>query len=249
MSRTSPLPAEIAATPPAASRGLGGRILLNVGALVVAGGAFVAHQHFKLQGQSTAAWVSLAIAAVFALVPVRALLGGLFGIERRLLHGFHGIGALALGGLAAGGAFSGGSLLNHAALAPFAIMGAAQAMMHKPRNPQQAEALRRFATSLPEVREFTQGDLSSPANAARAVTVLRDLIGKAQVLGETELQSDPKFQSALAQATTRTGLTLGLDSIDQAVRKLAANPTTAAAVPDLERRLAKARSVAQAHSP
>jgi hypothetical protein len=233
------------------SRGLGRRILLNALSLVVAAGAFVAYQHFKLQGQTTAAWVSLAAAAIFALIPVRTLLGGLLGIERRALHGFHGIGALALGGLAASGVFSGGSLLNHAALAPFALMGAAQALMHSehPRNAQQAEALRRFATSLPEVREFTQGSLSSPANAARAVTVLRDLIGKAAVLGETELQADPNFQSALAQATTRTGLTLGLDSIDQAINRLAANPATAGAVPDLQRRLAKARSIAQARPP
>ena len=76
--------------------------------------------------------------------------------------------------------------------------------------------------------------------------VLQDLIGKAQALGETELQADPNFQNALARATTRTGLTLGLDGIDQAVNRLAANPATAAAVPDLRRRLAQARSVAQA---
>jgi hypothetical protein len=248
MSRIPALPAEPPGTPQPVSRGLGGRILLNALSFVVAAGAFVAHQHFKLQGQTTAAWVSLAAAAIFALIPVRTLLGALFGIERRVLHGFHGIGALALGGLAAGGAFSGGSLLNHAALAPFALMGAAQAMMHSehPRNAQQAEALRRFATSLPEVREFTQGNLSSPANAARAVTVLRDLIGKAETLGETELQADPNFQSALARATTRTGLTLGLDSINQAINRLAANPATAGAVPDLQRRLAQARSIAQA---
>jgi hypothetical protein len=81
---------------------------------------------------------------------------------------------------------------------------------------------------------------------ARAVHVLNDLISKAEVLGETELEADPNFQNAWARATTRTGLTLGLDAIDQAINRLAANPAAAAAVPDLRRRLAKARGLAGA---
>ena len=223
-------------------------LLFNVLALVAAAGAFVAHEHFKLQGQARASLVAVVVAAVCALIPVRGLLRLFFGLEHRVLHGFHGVGALALTGLAAGGYISGGNLLTQSAMAPFALMAAAQAVMHQnhPRNAQQAAALQRFATSLPEVAEFTRGDLSSPANAARAVKVLEDLIGKAEALGETELQADPNFQSALARTTTRTGLTLGLDSIDQAINKLAANPATAAAVPDLKRRLARARSLAQA---
>jgi hypothetical protein len=230
-----------------AGRSILGRILLRGAALAAAAAAFVAHQHFKLQGQSTPALVSLIVAAVLAFAPLRALLGEFFAIERRVLHAFHGLGALALMGLSAGGVFSGGSLLNHAALAPFALMGAAQAVMHQdhPRNAQQAAALQRFASSLPEVAQFTRGSLTSPANAARAVTVLQDLITKAEALGETELQADPNFQSALARATTRTGLTLGLDSIDQAINKLAANPATATAVPELRRRLARARQIAE----
>ena len=138
--------------------------------------------------------------------------------------------------------------MNHAAMAPFAIMGAAQALMHQnhPRNAKQAEALRRFATSLPEVAEFTQtGNLSSPENITRAVRVLNDLITKAEALGETELEADPNFQSAWRQATTRTGLSLGLDVADQAINRLAQNPAAAAAVPDLRRRLAEARTLAQ----
>ena len=75
--------------------------------------------------------------------------------------------------------------------------------------------------------------------------VLRDLIGKAQALGYTELEADPGFQSALRQATTRFGLTLALDQMQKAVSALAANPAAAAAVPDLESRLAKAREVAE----
>lgn len=225
------------------------RILLHGVSLVLAAGAYVAYQHFKLQGQSTPATASLVAAGLFAFSPVRALIGEFFSLEGKFLHAFHGLGALGLVGLAGGGVIEGNGLMSHAAMAPFGIMGAAQALMHQdhPRNAQQAEALRRFASSLPEVAQFTQsGSLTSPANAARAVAVLQDLIGKAEALGETELKADPNFQSALAQATIRTGLTLGLDSIDQAINKLAADPATAAAVPDLRRRLAQARKLAKA---
>jgi hypothetical protein len=79
--------------------------------------------------------------------------------------------------------------------------------------------------------------------------VLQDLISKAEALGETELRADPAFQSAWAQATTRTGLTLGLDSIDQAINRLAQNPATASAVPQLRRQLAQARSVVEGKPP
>ena len=232
----------------AAPRHLLRRFALHVLALIAAAGLFVSYQHFKLQGQSTPALICLIGAGVLAFAPVRALIGEFFQVERSLLHGFHGLGALALVGLGAGGVISGNSLMNHAALAPFAIMGAAQALMHQehPRNAQQAAAMRNFASSLPEVAQFTKGSLTDPANAARAVTVMGDLIGKAEVLGETELTADPKFQSALAQATARTGLALGLDSIDQGIDRLAANPATATAVPELRRRLAQARSVAKA---
>ena len=234
---------------PARTRGFFARLLLHALSLCVAAGAFVAYQHFKLHGQPTAATVSLVAAGLFAFSPVRALLGEFFAIEGKALHFAHGLGGLALVGLGATGVISGTSLLNHAAMAPFAMMGAAQALMHSdhPRNAQQAAAIRSFATSLPEVAQFTQAkDLTSPANAARAVTVLTDLIGKAEVLGETELKADPKFQSAFAQATTHTGLTLGLDSIDKAVDRLAENPQTAAAVPELRHRVAQARSIAEA---
>lgn len=240
-------PETVAALRPA-RRGVIGRFLLHVLSLIAATAAFVAYQHFKLNGSATAASISLIIAAVFAFAPVRALLGELFAIERKVLHAFHGVGALALIGLTAGGLISGGSLLSHAALAPFALMGAAQALEHqnRPRNPEQAAAMRRFAGSLPEVAEFTRADLTSPANAARAVSVLNDLITKAEALGETELKADPNFQSALSKVSTHAGLTLGLDSIDQAISKLADDPAAASAVPELRRRLAKARSLAQA---
>ena len=227
-------------------RSLLGRILLHCLLLIGAAIAFVAHEHFKLAGQSTASLVSLVAAGLLALSPVRALVGEIFSIEGKMLHAFHGLGSLAIVGLVGTGVISGAPLLNHAAMAPFAIMGAAQAIMHQdhPRNAEQAAALRRFASSLPEVAQFTQpGNLTSPENAARAVSVLQDLISKAEALGETELRADPAFQSALAQATARTGLALGLDSIDQALNRLAQNPTTASAVPALRRQLAQARSV------
>jgi hypothetical protein len=129
-------------------------------------------------------------------------------------------------------------------MAPFAIMGVAQAVMHQdhPRNAAQAAALQRFAASLPEVAQFAGSkNLASPENARRAVSVLSDILAKAQALGETELQSDPGFQSALRQVSTRFGANLGLDAVDLAVAKLAANPATAGAVPELRQQLALAR--------
>jgi hypothetical protein len=204
----------------------------------------VAHQHFKLQGQSTPSLVSLLAAGGFALAPVRLLLGELLAVEGLAMHLLHGLGGLAFVGLSAGGLISGAPLMKHAALAPFAMMGAAQAIMHQdhPRNAQQAAALRRFASSLPEIEQLTKsGSLTSPANINRTVSVLTDLMSKAQALGETELQSDPGFQNAMSRATTRVGLTLGLDAIDQSIDKLASNPAAASAVPGLRRQLASVR--------
>ncbi len=249
MNRVLPPLAETAPVQKLAPRRVFRRILLHCLSLLLAGVAFVAYEHFKLTGQSTQALASLVAAGMFALAPVRALIGELFAIEGKVLHALHGIGGLAFAGLAAGGVISGQPLLNRAAMAPFAIMGAAQAIMHQnhPRNAKQAEALRQFATSLPEIAEFTSSrDLTSPENIARAVRVLNDLISKAEALGETELEADPDFQSAWARATTRTGLTLGLDTLEQAINRLAANPQAATAIPDLRRRLAKARSLAAA---
>ncbi|MDE2349148.1 MAG: hypothetical protein KGL92_11660 [Gammaproteobacteria bacterium] len=228
------------------ARGILARVGLYVASLAAAAALYVAHQHFAVNDRSTPSIACLVGAAVLALFPFRAVIGEVFAIESRIMHLAHGLGGLAFIGLSAGGAFSGGHVLTHAALAPFAIMGAAQAVMHQdhPRNAAQAAALRRFATSLPEVEQFTRsGNLSSPENAARAVAVISDLLAKAQALGETELRADPGFQSALRRTTTRFGLTLGLDSIDKAIGALAANPATARAVPRLRRELAKVRQL------
>ena len=252
MNRTLPPLTEAVPVERPAPRRVFRRILFHCLLLLLASVAFVGYEHFKLNGQSTQALVSLVGAGVLALVPVRALIGELFAIEGKALHVLHGIGGLAFVGLAAGGVISGQPLLNHAAMAPFAIMGAAQAVMHQnhPRNAKQAEALRRFATSLPEVAEFTSArDLTSPQNVARAVRVLNDLISKAEALGETELEADPNFQSAWTRATARSGLTLGLDVVDQGINRLAADPAAAAFVPELRQRLAKARALAKADRP
>src|SRR6185312_9455334 len=160
-----------------------------------------------------------------------------FALERGVLHIVHGIGGLAIVGLAAGGATSGSPVLSHAALAPFAMMGA-----------RQAEELRRFVTSLPEVEQVARAqNLSSPANVARAAAALSDIIGKARSLGETELESDPGFQSALRRVTARAGLTLGLDSVDRAIGRLATSPAAGQQVAALRRQLTAARRALAAH--
>jgi disulfide bond formation protein DsbB len=230
----------------AGTRGILGRAALFLGSLAAAAGLYVAHAHYAVQGQSTPSLGCLAGAAALALVPLKSLIGELFAIEAKFMHLAHGIGGIGLVGLSLGGGFSGGHVLTHAALAPFAIMGAAQAMMHQdhPRNAAQAAAMRRFATSLPEVEQISRaGNLRSPQNAARAIAVISDLIGKAQALGETELQADPGFQNALRRTTTRFGLTLGLDSVQKALNTLARNPATAQAVPGLRRRLDQVRAM------
>jgi hypothetical protein len=223
---------------------LAARVALHAVSLLTGIAAFVAHEHFALQGASTASTAALVGAAVFGLAPVRLLLHELAAIEGKAAHLVHGLGGLSLIGLTLGGAIPSGTMLDRAALAPFAMMGAAQALMHstQPRDAQQAAAMRQFVASLPEVEQLTRaGALSSPGNARRAAAVLTDIVSKAETLGETELHGDPQFQSAWKQATTRVGLSLGLDAVDHAVDTLAANPATAGAVPELRLRVAAAR--------
>lgn len=234
----------LAGRPPLRAKHIGLKLLLHVGALLVAVGCFAAYEHLKLEGRSTAATVSLVSAAVFGFLPLRDVLRIFFRVEGKALHLAHGIGSLALIGLPVSGVISGNSVTSRAWMAPFAMMGAAQAIMHQnnPRNAQQAAALQRFAASLPEVAQFASSkDLTSPANAKRAVAALSDILAKAQALGETELQSDPGFQSALRQATARFGASLGLDAVDVALRNLSGNPAAQTAMPDLQRKLALAR--------
>ena len=135
------------------------------GGVVVALAAVVAYEHYSVQGNSTASTVSLVTAGVFGLWPLRALLQEIFAVEGKVVHLVHGLGGLGLIGLTFSGVVPGNTVLSHGALAPFAIMGAAQAVMHQhhPRNAAQAAALQRFATSLPEVEIFAQpGALDLP---------------------------------------------------------------------------------------
>jgi hypothetical protein len=220
-----------------------GRILLHAVFLLIAIGCFAAYMHFKVAGRSDASLASLVAAAGFGFAPVRDVVRVLFKVEGKALHVVHGLGGLALVGLPVAGVVSGTPVLTRTAMAPFAIMGAAQAVMHQnhPRNAKQAAAMQTFAASLPEVAQFAGGNLASPANAQRAVVALSDILSKAQALGQTELDADPGFQSALNQVSTRFGAGLGLDAVDLALNKLATNPATAAAVPGLRKELASAR--------
>jgi hypothetical protein len=220
-------------------------ILLHAGFLVISIGCLALYEHFQVEGASSLSIGCLVAGAVFGFLPVRDVIRTVFRVEGKVLHLVHALGGLALIALPVSGAIPGTRVLTGAALAPFQIMGAAQAVMHQnhPRNPRQAAALQRFASSLPEVAQFASGkDLASPANAARAIAVLSDIIGKAQALGATELDSDPGFQNALARVSTRFGANMGLDAVDLALSKVAAaNPAAARAAPGLRRRLASAR--------
>jgi hypothetical protein len=237
--------------PPQPARGasLVGHLLHWVLGLAGAAALFVGYEHLKLNGEAMPAYACLTGSALLVLNPLKALVHRVFSIERGVMHLVHALGGLGLIALPATGVVSGTPMLTHAALAPFAIMGAAQAVMHEnhPRNAAQAAALRNFAASLPEVEQFTgKGDFTSPANVARAVRVLTDLMSKAQVLGETELQSDPGFQSALKQVGVRTGLSLGLDAINHSIELMSQSSSAASAAPALRARLAQVRrSIAQ----
>lgn len=233
---------------PTQRRHVGATIALHVGSLVIAFVCFAAYGHLKLEGRSTAATVSVVLAALFAFVPLRDVLRIVFRIEGTALHLTHALGSLALIGLPFSGAVTSAPVLSRAWMAPFALMGAAQAVMHqnRPRNAAQAAALQRFAASLPELAQVGGArDMSSPANARRAVAVLTDILGKAQALGQTELEADPGFQGALRQVSSRFGASLGLDAVDLALRRLATNPAAASAVPGLQVRLASARKAIQ----
>ena len=247
-----------ASTAPAPSRPAQSRrntflkVLWHTAALLIALSGLAAYQHFKVDGSPTAAWASLVIAAVFGFVPFRDLLHYALRIEGVVLHCIHLVGAMALAILPLTGAVSGVPVLTHAAMAPFAIMGAAQAIMHQhqPRNPKQAEALRRFATSLPEVAAFADAKaFSSPANAHRAVIAMSDILTKAQALGETELECDPGFQAALQRSSARFGVRLALDAVATALSTLPAGEASSGAVQALRAQLASARQAVAGAAP
>src|SRR5215471_11587543 len=101
------------------------RVVLHLVYLAIALAAFLAYQHYSTLGARTESTVSLLVAGGFALAPVRAVLHAFFAVERRVLHAVHGLGGLAVVGLGLSGAVQGRPMLTHAALAPFAMMGAA----------------------------------------------------------------------------------------------------------------------------
>ena len=222
----------------------GMRLVWHAILLVVAVACFAAYGHLKVEGRSTPAMMALIAGAVCGFAPLRDVLRVVFRIEGTALHIAHGLGALGLIGLPVSGVVSGAPLFARSWRAPFAIMGAAQAIMHQtqPRNARQAAALQTFAASLPQVAQFANSkEPLSPANATRAIAVLTDILGKAQALGETELDADPGFQGALRHVSARWGASLGLDAVDLALRNLSGTPAAASAVPALQRRLAQAR--------
>src|SRR5262245_12719792 len=57
---------------------------------------FAAYEHLAVHGQSPRSLACLVGAAVFALVPLRAVLGALFSVETKVMHLLHGVGGLFL---------------------------------------------------------------------------------------------------------------------------------------------------------
>ncbi len=221
-----------------------GWALLHCGSLVIAVGCLAAYEHYRAEGDAAASLVSLVAAAGFGFAPVRHLFGAAFGIGltgRRLVHG---AGALALFALPLSGAVAGAPVLTHAALAPFALMGAVQALVHRDSpDPQQAVALRTFEASLPEVAQLAgRASLASPAGAQRAVAALSDILAKAQALGRSELRTDPGSRSALDRACTRFGADLGMDAVQLVLARMASRAGSAGAVATLRQELHQARA-------
>ena len=141
---------------------------------------FVAYQHLKINGAPAPAYVCLAGAALLALSPLKALGHAMFTVERGAMHLVHVVAGLALMALPVSGLVSGTPVLTHAALAPFAMMGAAQALMHsgKPRNAAQRQAMRSFVTSLRSCLEMTgarsPGKIKLAAGERRLSTPVRE---------------------------------------------------------------------------
>jgi hypothetical protein len=196
--------------------------------LALALGLYLTYRHYSLLNQSTPALASLGGTAVFGWATIR-------GLMARLRH----FAFVLIPGVALLGYWKGAPMVDQFAQSPFAIMAAMQAVMHQdhPRSAAQAAALRQFASSLTEVGRFAGSDLRSPANAARAIQVIGDIMTKAEYLGATELRSDPGFQNAVRNTTMRTGINWGLDSVVATLRALANNPSIAKQVKDLRRRV------------
>ena len=88
--------------------------------------------------------------------------------------------------------------------------------------------------------DIANDDHTRIANAS-AVVVEKARFDRYGTERPTELESDPGFQSALGRVSTRFGANLGLDAVDLALGKLAANPAAASAVPGLREQVPTAR--------
>jgi hypothetical protein len=209
-----------------------GKFLVRGLFVVLALGLYLTYRHYNLAGRQAPALASLGGAAVFVWAAIRGLLGRLRQLAFVLVP------AAALLGY-----WQGAPLVDQFAQSPFAIMGAMQAVTHQnhPRSAEQAAALRQFANSLTEVGSFAGGDLRSPANAARALQVIGNIVTKAEYLGATELRSDPGFQNALRNTALRTGIGWGLDTADAALRSFGGNASIARQVTELQQRLREVR--------
>ncbi len=208
------------------------RLLLRLLALGISVGFYLANRHYRLTGQSEPAMWALGGAVVFGY----AALHGVFG----RLRSFGLAAAAVLGAL---GYWKGGPTVGQGAQSAFAVMAAMQTLTHQdhPRSAQQATALRDFAQSLPAVAQFAGGDLTSPENAARAMRVIGNILAKAERLGATEMAADPKYRSAVHELTVRAGLSIGLDSIDEALQRYLGNPTIGPQAAALQARVRKLR--------
>ncbi|MGE5177873.1 MAG: hypothetical protein ACM3PF_02135, partial [Bacteroidota bacterium] len=135
------------AAPRQAARSVALRVLLHTAFLGLSIGCLALYEHFRVEGASSASIACLVAGAVFGFLPVRDVIRIVFRVEGKALHLVHALGGLALIALPVSGAIPGTRVLTGAALAPFQIMGAAQAVMHQnhPRNARQAAALQRFA--------------------------------------------------------------------------------------------------------
>ena len=210
------------------------KLLVHGGALLIALACFAAYGHFKLEGQSTAAMVSLASAAVFGFTPLRGCCASYFASRESAAHRPR-FGQPRAHRAPVSGVVSSRPVLTRAWMAPFAMMGAAQAVMHQnnPRNAKQAAALKQFATSLPEVAQFAgpKDLVAANAKARRRRAVRHSRQGASLGRDRARIRSGISERAAKPRAIRREPWPR---RVDVALRNLSGNPAAQSAVPDLE---------------
>jgi hypothetical protein len=165
------------------------RILLHGGLLLIAVGCLAAYEHFKVRGQSDASLASLVAAAGFGFAPVRDVVRVVFGVEGKALHLVHVLGGLGLVALPWPGVVPGAPVPTHAALAPFAVMGAAQAIM------QVLRILVGWQRQAEGCRKFVDFELVFPLRGA----------ARSRQIGGAGCQCFPKHQNTAAGVLGRDG--------------------------------------------